>query len=221
MSTTAVATTWRDGLSRSDRAILEKLAEGIKGHLGRAIEPMFLAGRDLTKARAILGDEQPWIEWLEQEFKPGFRTTAWRLMTLAEKLQKPYEKGLLLQFATSAAYELTAPGAPPQALARAVAEAEAGEEITRDRAKEIIAEQKEEERLAAEEAVEQLPPAAQQRIRQQARAKALRDARAKKLEAIERHLKAARALMDGEPDISDDLIALLDDVLESCREALA
>lgn len=215
---TAIA--WRNGLSKANCEALEKITEKVRGCLGRAIEPLYLAGCELKKARELLGDEQPWIAWLEAEFKPGFRTTAWRLITLAERLHKPYQKGLLLQFATSAAYELTAPGAPPEALERAVEEAEEGATITHTRAKELVAEQREEEAAAAEEAVAKLPPEVQKRIRRAAREKAIRDKRAAKLATIERHGAGLRAAMEEEPEIDAENLDKLDEVLEACRAAL-
>lgn len=221
MSTAVATVSWREGLSKGDRELMDDLTQRIKGHLGKSVEALYLAGCELQKSRVILKEEHRWVEWLDKEFKPGFRVAAWRMMTLAEKLEKPYKKGLLLQFATSATYELCKPSAPEGALDRAVEEAEEGKTITHTRAKELVKEQREEEMQAAEEALESLPPDAQKRLRKAAREKALRDARKGKLEAIERHLKAARGLMDGEPDIGDEVLEKLDEVLEACQEALA
>lgn len=220
MSTAVAVVSWREGLSKGDRELIAEITERIKSHLGKSMEHAYLAGCELQKTRVVLKEEHRWVEWVDKEFKPGWRTTAWRLMTLAEKLEKPYKKGLINQFATSAAYELCKPSAPESALERATEEAEAGETITHTRAKELVQEQREEEMQAAEEAMEQLPPEAQKRLRKAAREKALRDQRAKKLAAIEGHVAKARQIADGEPDVPDEAIERLDSFLEACREAL-
>lgn len=218
MSTAVAVVSWREGLSKGDRELMDEITERIKGHLGKSVEALYLAGCELQKSRVILKEEHRWVEWIDKEFKPGWRTTAWRLMTLAEKLKKPYQKGLLSQFATSATYELCK---SDEAIEKATEAAEAGETITHTRAKELVQEQREEEMQAAEEAMEQLPPEAQKRLRKAAREKALRDQRAKKLAAIEGHVAKARQIADGEPDIPDEAIERLDEFLEACREALA
>ena len=211
---------WRDGLPKSDREVLDALTESIRGHFAKCAESMYLAGCELKKARTLLKQDEPWIEWLEEAFKPGFRITAWRLMHLAEKLEKPYKKGLLFQFGTSAVYELTAPGTPPEALERAIEEAEEGKTIDRTRARELVREEREEQQQAVAEALEELPPEQRQSIRTKAREKAIRDARKEKLSAMERHHEAWAALMTGEPDVRDSTIELIHQAIEECREAL-
>ena len=217
MTTTIATVSWRDGLSKADRALMEEITGKVKTHLGQSVEFLYLAGCELQRSRVVLKEEHRWVDWINTEFKPGWRTTAWRLMTLAEKLEKPYHKGLLSQFATSATYELCK---SDEAMERAIEAAEAGETITHPRAKELVREQRAEEMLAADAALNNLPPDAQKRIRKQAREKAIRDERARKLETVARHLEAVRAIGEQEKDVKDSTLEKLDEVLEEFQKAL-
>lgn len=189
-------TDWQEGLVPSDLSVVADIAEKIKSHLGRSIEHAYLAGVELQRSRVVLKEEHRWVAWIENEFKPGWRVTAWRLMTMAEKLEKPYRKGTLFQFATSAAYELTRPSAPEEALNRAIDEAEAGKPITHSRAKELVHQQREEDKAAAAAALGGLPPEQQESIKRGAREKAERDVRRKNVESGLAILQQARDIFD-------------------------
>lgn len=201
-------------VSRDDREFVRRATKKIIKLVERSVEAAFHIGKELIQVKAVL-EHGKFLDWIGEEFEWGERT-AQNLMGLALSLEKKVGKNAkVCGFGPSAMYLLTAPSAPDKALERAIEEAgklPIGKKLKVARAKEIV-----EEEQAAEEAFEGLSPAHQAEIRQGM----VTDGRRDKLAAIERHLDAARKLIEGEPDIDDIALADLESCRKRCRLALA
>ena len=208
----AEATAYLDGLSKSDRKAVSTKTEKVLSLIRRTATDVREIGRQLIQLKEIVGHSR-WTEYLFRELGWEDPRTAQNFMAVAVRFANvKNEKFSFL--APSVLYLLAAQSTPQAAVEEVMEQAEEDEPPTVEEAKEIVAKHK---AVSLEEATASLPP----QKRAEVRRIALQEARRDKLEAIERHLGAARKLMDGEPEIADAVLDQLDDVLAACRAALA
>lgn len=210
------ATAYLEGLSGSDRRSVAAKTEKMRALIRRAATDVREIGRQLIQVKAILGHGR-WGEYLFRSF--GWEEqTARNCMNVAVRFAN-VKSPKFGDFAPSVLYLLAAPSTPQGAVdevLEAAEQAETPDEMPSVKGtQETIAKHK--ASVSIDEATADLPP----QKRAEVRRIALKEARRDKLEAIEKHLGAARKLMSGEPDIDDHVLEKLDEVLAACREALA
>lgn len=121
------------GAAARARTVAERIRERVK----RTLEGLVAVGNDLVAVKAELphGSFGP---WLKAEFGWNERT-ARNYMAVAEAFGSKTEIISDFGIAPTAAYLLAAPSTPEEALQAAIAQAEAGEQITVAAAREIVA----------------------------------------------------------------------------------
>lgn len=211
MSTAIEAKPYLDGLKAADRSLVQRKTKRIRDLTKRTAEGVYLIGRELIQVKAVL-EHGRFLDWMQDEFEWSERT-AERFINVALKLQKPYENRQFVEFAPSALYLLTAPSTPEVLLEQAQAEAASGKKVTHARAKQLV----NESRQAAQEAFDGLTTEHQEDVQRGM----VKDTRKQKLAAIERHLDAARKLIEGEPDIAESALEHLELCRVQCQFALA
>ena len=115
------------------RASANRIHEKVR----RTVENIIHIGWDLAKAKAVLG-HGPFGRWLRAEFDWSERT-AENFMAVAERFGPISEIIADCTIRPTAAYLLAAPSVPDDARVAAIRRARAGETITTEVAKEIIA----------------------------------------------------------------------------------
>jgi hypothetical protein len=110
-------------------------ADRIRERVKKTVEEIIEVGNDLLAAKEALPHGQ-FLPWLRAEFGWSERS-AQNFMSVAEKFKSAKIADLPIQ--PSAAYFLAAPSVPDEAREMAVEKAEAGEEITIDTARAIVA----------------------------------------------------------------------------------
>jgi hypothetical protein len=120
----------------NDISVLAKHAKAIRVRGKRVVDDIIEVGRRLSECKVIAGHGN-WLAWLDREFGWDDRTAerfmgVYRLSGKSDNLSN-------LDIPVSAMYLLAAPSTPEKAREKIIERAEAGEKITTEEAKKIVA----------------------------------------------------------------------------------
>jgi hypothetical protein len=125
-------------LSRETAEKVQAATVRIRERMKRTVEDVIQIGRDLIKVKAVLG-HGVFGKWLKTELGWSHKTSE-RFVSVAETFGPIFDNLSILPLQPSAAYVLAAPSVPVEARQMAITRAQAGETITHNIARALIAE---------------------------------------------------------------------------------
>jgi hypothetical protein len=134
----AVQLRWDYSQAGEHAAAVQGHAVNIKRHEAKATAEIIAAGEDFIAVKALLGHGQ-WLDWLDVEFRMTDRT-ALNMMRIAAEFGDKSET--VSDLSTSVLYMLAAPSTPEPARQAVIDASANGQRVTKELAREIIAEHK-------------------------------------------------------------------------------